>query len=224
MKVTQRSGSGSITAPPIRTGIRCPSRWMYSFSSDGTTPVRRSCATAAASRAGIFRGSDRLVGQAPRLQVVAAVADEVEEGVVGVVDPLDAADDHAERVGLAQPAEQGGALPQGRLHPALLGQVGEHHVGALRPPRRILGLGYRGDPVPADLARPAVRHADDHVGDDLSGAQDPAQRQSSGWERGAILVDRPPALASGQVVISDSTGRGSVVRAGSAPITDPSAA
>ena len=142
--------------------------------------------------AGVFRGGDRLIGQAPRLQVLAAVADEVEEEVIRLVDPLLAADDHTERVGLAQPAEQGVALPQGRLHPALLGQVGEHHVGALRTARLVPGLGYRGDLMPADLARAGVRHADDHVGDHLPGAQDPAERQVLRPERGAILVHRPP--------------------------------
>ena len=192
MKVTQRKGSGSITAAPIRTGTRCPSRCTYSFSSAGTTPVRRSCATAAASPLAYSGGSDRLIGQAPGLQVVAAVADEVEEGVVGVVDPLLAADDHAERVGLPQPAEQSGALPQGRLHPALLGQVGEHRVGALRPALLVAGLGHRGDPQPADLIRLAVRHPEHHVTDHLAGAQRLAHRQLLGGHRGAVLVHGAP--------------------------------
>ena len=131
-----------------------------SASTTKPTPVRRNSATAVASPLAypvrVIDWSD----QAPRLQVLAAVADEVEAEVVRLVDPLDAADDHAERVASRRPAEQGVLRPQGRSSTRRCSVRSVNISSALRPAHLVPGLGTAVTQVPADLARAAVRHAD----------------------------------------------------------------
>jgi hypothetical protein len=63
---------------------------------------------------GPFEGSDPLQGDPPGLEVVPAVADDVQERVIGLVDLLLTDDHDAQHVRFPQPAEQAGALAQGR--------------------------------------------------------------------------------------------------------------
>ena len=139
---------------------------------------------------------DHLAGDAAGLHVVPGVADDVEERVVGVVHVVLAVHHHADHVGLAQPAHQLGAFAQRRLGPALLGQVPEDGVGPLRPAVLVARVRHRGDPQPAQLPGPAVRHPQHHVGDHLAGAQRDRDREVAGLERGAVLVHRLPGAAA----------------------------
>ena len=106
--------------------------------------------------AGPLRRSYLPPRNAASLKVLPAVADDVEVCVVRLVDPVLADDHHAEHVGLPQPAQQGGALPQRRLGPPLLGQVIEDRVCPAGPAMLIPGIRDRGDPHPAP-ARRSVR-------------------------------------------------------------------
>jgi hypothetical protein len=143
-----------------------------------------------------LRWCDQLAGDAAGLHVLPRVAGDVEEGVVGIVHMVLAVHDHADHVGLAQPAHQLGAFAQRRRGPALLGQVPEHGVGPLRAAVLVAGVGHRSDPQPARFPGPAVRHAHHHVGDHLPGAQRDRDRDVARLERGAVVVhhgggDRP---------------------------------
>jgi hypothetical protein len=131
-------------------------------------------------------------GDAARLQVVPAVADDAEVGIVRLVDPVLIEDHHAEHVGLPEPAQQRGAPPQCRLGPPLLGQVGEDRVGPARPALLIACVGDGGDPHPAQLTGPPVPDPGYRAGDDLARPQRHPDRQVTGRERGAVLADRLP--------------------------------
>jgi hypothetical protein len=149
----------------------------------------------------------------PGLEVVPAVADHAEVGVVGLVDQLLARDHHAEHVGVPQPAEQGGTLPQRLLGLALLGQVGEDRVGPAGPSPVVAGVGNRGDPHPAQLAGPSVPEAGYHAADDHAGPQRHPHRQVLGRVRRAVLAQRlalrheRPRRQRGQVHAQDLAGR-----------------
>ena len=147
----------------------------------------------AAVASGPLRRGDRLVGDAPGREVIAAVADHVQERVVGLMGTaLFGRGHHAEHVRFPQPAQQARALPQRRLPQPLLSQVGEHHIGPLRPALVVPRVGDRSGQQPAKLAGLAVRHPHHHVADHLTGAQGPPYRKLLRPEPGPVLVHRPP--------------------------------
>ena len=101
----------SSIVTPISTGTRRPSLWMYSFSHGWQVPVALSCSIARSSPARWSAGVSASQRSLPASQVVARIADDAQERVVGVEDAaVEIGHQHADQARLHELAEAGVAL------------------------------------------------------------------------------------------------------------------